>query len=303
MIWIVGAKGMLGQEICHKLHEKKIEFLSSGSEVDVTDYEQLIKFSKKAESNIYNKRINFIVNCSAYTAVDNAEEESEKAFAVNQKGAENLARLARSLSATLIHFSTDYVFDGNHTYPISETEQKAPLGVYGLSKSLGEDLIEKTMTKYYIFRTSWLYGFYGKNFVYTMAKLMSSKDSISVVSDQKGCPTNCATIANVVYQILTLSPKKDPYPYGIYNISDEGETTWYDFAVEIQHLLNKYGMIKSEVECKISSCSTEDYPTKAKRPRYSVLDKSKLEKNMKVKIPSWKKSLESFIKSKEFDIR
>ena len=192
--------------------------------------------------------------------------------------------------------------------PYTEGMEKKPLGVYGETKSLGEDAVQKEMTQYYILRTAWLYGFEGKNFVYTMTKLMNSKSELSVVNDQKGTPTNAFDLANVVIKIIQTSDnahhlfgKNSAIPYGIYQYTNLGEITWFDFAKKIFEFGKKYGRI--EANCQILPCSTEDYPTPAKRPAYSVLSKEKIQKALKVKIPNWDDSLEKFIKSNRFSIK
>ena len=305
MIWLVGAKGMLGQEVAFQLRQRGLKFVSSGSEVDISDYEALLSFAQNTHLDPIDNRISFIINCAAYTAVDNAEDEDQrqKAYNVNVLGPENLAKIARSISATLIHISTDYVFDGTAVEPIKENAAKNPAGVYGLTKSEGEDKVCNYMARYFILRTSWLYGWYGKNFVYTMARLMSSKESIKVVADQKGTPTNCSTLASVIILLIESEMKGRLIPYGIFNVTDEGETTWFEFALQIQKFLKKYGRIDKKFECAVNSCTTAEYPVKAKRPAYSVLDKTKIQKTLKIKLPSWKKSLEDFIKSKNFEVK
>lgn len=296
MIWITGCHGMLGSELSELLKKNKIEFIGTGKDIDITDYAALERFASAHDTS--GKRIQFIVNCAAYTAVDKAEDEEEKAHLINSTGPMNLARIARSLGASLIHLSTDYVFDGKAASPITEDARKNPAGVYGKTKSEGEDHIMAEMTRYYILRTSWLYGFYGKNFVYTMTKAMSTHDSVKVVSDQSGTPTNCSTLS---YIILSLITSKEFVPYGIYNVSDEGETTWFDFCREIYSIGTKFKRISNV--CAVNSCTTDEYPAKAKRPAYSVLDKTKIQKALRIKLPDWRKSLKEFIKDPRFQPR
>lgn len=294
---------MLGQELARQLTDEKINFIHSGSETDITSMEALRSFYENSMSKISgsdDKRIDFVVNCAAYTKVDLAEDEKEKAFSVNQEGSKNIAKLCRENSLSLIHVSTDYVFDGSATSPIDEECAKSPIGVYGQSKSKGEDEIEQYMTRYYILRTSWLYGFYGKNFVYTMTKLMNSKEELKVVSDQRGTPTNCATLAKVIVEIIKKNRKGDLIPYGIYNVNDGGETSWFYFAQAIQKCGAKSGKISGN--CRVNPCATADYPTKAKRPAYSVLSTEKIQKALRIRLPGWEKSLKSFFKDKEFNV-
>ncbi len=319
MIWVIGAKGMLGTEVCRQLSERKMSFVATGREVSVTDSNAMDRFIQTTETQKYleshnspekdpdNGKIKWIINCSAYTAVDKAEEEPEAAAEINNKGALNIARTARNHGAKLIHISTDYVFDGKATSPITETEKKNPCGVYGKTKSDGEDQIISSMTQYYILRTSWLYGFDGKNFVYTMTKLFNTKDELKVVSDQKGTPTFCGDLANAIITIIERSYKasgffgKNSIPtFGIYNFSNKGETNWYEFANAIKEIGEKTGKIQGN--CKLSACTTAEYGAKAPRPAYSVLDKSKIEKELKIKIPEWKVSLAAFFKNKRFNL-
>jgi len=293
MIWVTGCNGMLGKQVCRDLSEQKIEFLSTGSEVDITDFEQLKAFASL-------KRIDFIVNCASYTAVDKAESDEQSAFDVNSKGSENLARIAKECGATLIHISTDYVFDGKGVsdsegkmIPYTEEMPVNPCGVYGSSKAEGEKLIISHLEKFYILRTAWLYGEYGKNFVYTMIKAMNSRDSLKVVDDQYGSPTFTRDLSRIIVQIIT---SKKTVPYGIYHCTCCGKASWWDFAVEIQKhsaaagLLNECGR-----NCVINHCSTAEYPTSAKRPALSVLDNSKIQKALCIQLPHWNASLREFV--------
>jgi dTDP-4-dehydrorhamnose reductase len=319
MIWIIGCKGMLGSELARQLSENKISWIGSGSEIDVGNPVLLAKFAhghgstaERTGITVTNgtvpEKIGWVVNCSAYTAVDRAEDETEKAERTNTDGARNIARITRSLGAKLIHISTDYVFDGNSTVPYREDDPKNPRSVYGKTKSLGEDAIEKEMTQYYILRTSWLYGFDGKNFVYTMTKAMENNDGVNVVSDQRGTPTFAGDLAAAIVKIISTSEKakslfgkKSAIPYGVYHFSDSGETTWFGFAQKIYEFGKKYGRIKSD--CEINPCGTGDYPTKAERPQYSVFSKEKIVSHLKIKIPGWEESLEKFMKSPRFSVK
>lgn len=301
MIWLIGGHGMLGQQVAKELTKHKLRFISSNSEVDIANIDALEHFADHLLSEAHGEKVDFVINCAAYTAVDKAEDEEDQAHRTNALGAEHIARVTRNLGAKLIHISTDYVFDGSAHSPYSEDCPKQPLGAYGRTKAEGEDAITREMTQYYILRTAWLYGVYGHNFVYTMTKLMNSKDSLSVVSDQKGTPTNCDTLAQVILEIITQTQKGIFVPAGIYHVTDEGETTWYDFAKAIQE--NGIKTKKITGNCTVNPCSTADYPTKAKRPAYSVLDKTKIQKTLKIKLPDWEKSLKSFFKEKDFHVQ
>ncbi len=315
MIWVIGSTGMLGAEFSRLLQKNKMTFTGTSSAVDARDFKALKAFADnwvtenymEAHKNGKAGRIQWIVNCSAYTAVEKAESDKEAAQALNAAAAGNIARVAREIGAKLIHISTDYVFDGKASVPYKESDKKSPLGVYGKTKSDGEDEIQKMMTQYFILRTSWLYGFDRPNFVYTMAKLMNSKDQINVVDDQRGSPTYAADLAQAMLMIIKSCDKagtdifsKESIPYGIYNFTDAGETTWFDFAVEIQRLLKKRKLLSND--CKVLPCSTEEYGAKVERPAYSVLSKEKIKTALKIKIPKWQDSLETFIKDARFEM-
>ena len=316
MVWLIGCKGMLGTELSKQLSDNKIQWFGSDREVDITDAAGLAKFAQSKNSDagrtgaaVTNKavpeKIEWVVNCAAYTAVDRAEENKAAADAINKSGPENIARITRSLGAKMIHISTDYVFDGEAKTPYVEDAPKNPQCVYGRTKLAGEEAVAKEMTQYYILRTSWLYGFDGGNFVYTMIKAMNNGQPLKVVQDQKGCPTCTVDLAAAALKIITSSQKakslfgkNSALPYGVYNFCGAGETTWFDFALKIQELGKKYARISGE--STIEPCTTADYPTAAKRPSYSVLDCSKIQRLLKLKIPSWQESLERFIKNDRF---
>ena len=314
MLWLIGCKGMLGSEFAYRLSEKGIPFVGTGSDVDIADAEKLGAFIDKTESASYyasrdvkkDNKIDWIINCAAYTAVDKAEDEAEKAYRINCTGALNVARTARSHGAKLVHISTDYVFDGTSRTPYTENEMKSPINVYGKTKAESEDLIAQAMTQYYIIRTSWLYGFVGRNFVYTMTRAMNERESVSVVNDQRGAPTFCGDLVSAVIKLIkkelgatSVFGKKSAAPYGIYHFSNSGETTWFDFACAIRDYGKKY--VRITHDCRVQPCSSDEYKTKAARPAYSVLDCTKIETTLGIKIPSWQVSLERFIKSGKFE--
>ena len=314
MVWLIGCKGMLGTEVAKQLTEARIPFVGTDKEVDITDPHALEDFEANVERESYlqydsaDRHIRWIINCSAYTNVDKAEEDVELAEKLNALGPLNIARVARKIGAKLIHISTDYVFNGRGNEPYTEDMEKDPLGVYGKTKAEGEEAVQKEMNQYYIIRTAWLYGFDGKNFVYTMTKLMNDRDTIKVVSDQYGTPTFAEDLAGVILKLIKKSDgakeifgKKSAPAFGIYHFTDEGVTNWHDFAAEIYRLGTKFGRIKNK--CKVDACSTEEYGAKVQRPHYSVLSKAKISKELKIKIPDWKISLERFIKSNRFDVK
>ena len=291
MIWVIGYKGMLGSEICRQLTENNIQFVRSDVDVDITDIEALDQFAKCWA-------VTWIINCAAYTAVDKAESDIELAHKLNVEGPENIAKVAKKYGAKLIHISTDYVFDGTGYTPRTEDMPVAPIGVYGVTKAKGEEAVRNNTDKYYILRTAWLYGWAGKNFVYTMIRAMNTHDAVKVVNDQKGTPTFAGDLAKVILQIIddkTVS-------YGTYHVTDLGEITWWDFTNEIKKQGIEAGWInETGKNCVVNPCTTDEYPTPAKRPAYSVLSKDKIQKTLGIKLPDWKESLSKFLNSDLFD--
>ena len=229
--------------------------------------------------------IDVIVNCAAYTNVDKAEDDSFTALLLNSTAAGNLATVAAERDATLIHISTDYVFPGNRPVPCKEDWPTQPLGVYGSTKLLGEKKIEESGCKSIIFRTAWLYSPFGKNFVKTMLQLTAERDSLKVVFDQVGTPTYARDLAGLLHKVIEedLLDRQ-----GIYHFSGEGAISWYDFAKAICQIGGN--------TCDIRPCHTEDYPSKAERPRFSVLDKTKVKETFGITIPYWRDSLTDCIK-------
>ena len=293
MVWIIGNKGMLGTQVCRTLSEDKIDFLGTDSDVSILDYSALEGFSN-------GKNITFIVNCAAYTAVDKAESDVDFARKLNADGPRNIARLAKKLGVPFLHISTDYVFDGTASSPISEDTPIKPIGIYGATKAEGEKAIAEETSDFYILRTAWLYGWSGKNFVYTMIRAMNSHESVKVVNDQKGTPTNCVTLAGVILKIIENRTSGENVPNGIYHVTDLGETTWFDFAKEIFAQGVECGLVTNG-NCVINPCTTQEYPTPAKRPAYSVLDKAKVQRTLGITLPGWDLSLKTFMNSTLFD--
>ena len=230
-----------------------------------------------------NPQINYCINCAAYTAVDKAETESEKAFEINAIGAKNLAHVCNDHGAVLIHVSTDFVFDGEKNEPYTETDAANPISVYGASKLQGEVEIQQALKEHFIIRTSWLYSEYGNNFMKTMLRLAETRDGISVVSDQIGTPTYAGDLAEIIIQIINIKTEK----YGIYHYSNEGVASWYEFAKEIFKL--------TENKIKVNPIPSIEYLTPAKRPQFSVLDKAKIKIDLQIKIPFWGDSLKKVI--------
>lgn len=291
MIWLIGCKGMLGTEIARQLTENKIEFVGTDIDVDITNPQALAEFVK-------GKSISYIINCSAYTAVDKAESDADFAKKLNEDGPRNIANIANQIHAKMIHISTDYVFDGTGSTPRTEDMPVAPIGVYGVTKAAGEAAVRQNLKEYYILRTAWLYGWAGKNFVYTMIRAMNTHEAVKVVNDQKGTPTFAGDLAQVIIKIIN----KDNVPYGTYHCTDLGEITWWDFTNEIKKQGIEAGWInETGKNCTVNPCTTDEYPTPAIRPAYSVLSKDKIQKALGITLPDWKESLKVFLSSELFD--
>ncbi|MFV0141945.1 MULTISPECIES: dTDP-4-dehydrorhamnose reductase [Empedobacter] len=278
-ILVTGANGQLGQSILEQSKNyKEIEcFFVTRNELDITNEELINHYFE-------NKSFDFVVNCAAYTAVDKAEDDQENAYLVNAKATEFLAKITNQKGIPFIHVSTDYVFDGTEAQPRLETDQTNPIGVYGQTKLDGENLALENNPKTIILRTAWVYSRFGNNFVKTMLRLFNDKDSISVVADQIGSPTNAIDLADAILTIIS----KDDLTYGIFNYSNEGECSWFGFAQKIKEFSN------STIE--INPVPTSAYPTKAKRPAYSLLDKSKIKEVYQFNIPTWEDSLKEELK-------
>lgn len=279
-ILITGANGQLGNEmrIVSKGSADRYIF-TDVEELDITDPEAIDKCVKDYD-------INIIVNCAGYTNVEKAEDDAAAAELLNAKAVEYLARVCKDNDATLIHISTDYVFGGNEgNTPRTEREQPNPTGVYGMTKLKGENAVRHIGCRHIIIRTAWLYSEFGNNFVKTMRKLTSEKDRLSVVFDQIGTPTYALDLANVIFKII--EERRFDNVEDIYNYSNEGVTSWYDFAKEICEM--------SGNACDIQPCHSDEFPSKVKRPSYSVLDKTKIKNKLNITIPHWKESLKKCI--------
>lgn len=282
MIWLIGNKGMLGSDIEAELRNCKMPFTASDKEVDITDLNILKKYAG-------DKNFTWIINCSAYTAVDKAEDEEEIAFKVNAQGTKNISIVAREKNAKLIHFSTDYVFNGFKHSEYCEDDETNPESIYGKSKLQGELNIKEEWDKSFIFRISWLFGKNGNNFVYTMLRLFEEKDEVKVVCDQWGSPTYSKELSKFIIKIV----KQNPVQYGVYHFSCEGKTSWYEFAKRVYEKSKEYQLIKKNVI--ISSIKTNEYPTKAKRPKNSSFSKEKIKKTFNIEINKWQESVDSFL--------
>jgi dTDP-4-dehydrorhamnose reductase len=273
-IVVFGASGQLGNCLKKVAEERGITsiYFPLESEANILD--------KDALNSVFEKnKPAFAINCAAYTAVDKAEDEIDLARKINKTGAANLAEASKAHHTTLIHTSTDFIFKGDTPHPLVEDDIADPISVYGLTKLEGELDVVSIISKYFILRTSWLYSEYGNNFVKTMLKLGAERDELKIISDQVGTPTYGIDLAGCILDIITSGSKA----YGIYHYSNEGVTSWYDFAKGIFDL--------SETDVKVLPIRTSEYPTKATRPAYSVMDKSKIKKTFGIEIPYWRDSL------------
>ena len=283
-VLITGSNGQLGSEIKELASEyENLQCVFKDlPELDICDAEVLNTF-------IIDQHINAVINCAGYTAVDKAEEEALIAQKVNSEGVLSLANALKKVDGKLIHISTDYVFDGNHSQPYKESDPVSPVGVYGKTKRAGELAVLNSSIDAIVIRTSWLYSMYGNNFVKTMLRIGNNKKSIQVVSDQLGTPTYAKDLAKTCLDILSDAGSTNISKKGsLYHYSNEGVTSWYDFASAIMEISN--------IDCQVIPIETKDYPTQARRPMYSVLDKSKIKSDFKVTIPHWRDSLTNCIK-------
>jgi len=275
-ILVTGANGQLGKDIrdLSSLYPE-FEFLFLSREDMPIHHFELVR-------NFFNTvKPAYCINCAAYTAVDRAESEKELAYQINGEAVGVLAAVCKEHNTKFVHISTDYVFNGEATYPYTENFPTDPINVYGASKLEGEKQAMQLNPDCIIIRTSWVYSSHGKNFVKTLMRLINEKNTISVVDDQVGSPTYAADLAEVILKII---PDWKP---GIYNFSNEGIISWFDFAMTIKEIMKS--------NCDVKPISTAEYPTPAKRPAYSVLDKAKIQETFKVKLKDWKESLRTCI--------
>ena len=276
MILITGSNGQLGTELCHLMDERNISYTATDSaEMDITD--------KDAVDAVFQAvKPTFVFHCAAYTAVDKAEDEGKELDEkINVSGTKNIAEAAEAAGAVLVYISTDYVFDGTNAgeYPVdAETN---PKNEYGRTKLAGEQLVQSICSNYYIIRTSWVFGQYGHNFVYTMRRLAETYPTLTVVSDQVGRPTWTRTLAEFMMHVMESKPAT-----GIYHLSNDNSCSWYEFACEIL----------KDFDVEVKPVTSEEYPQKAYRPKHSVMDLSKA-KATGFAIPTWQEALASFVKN------
>ncbi|MCB2409621.1 dTDP-4-dehydrorhamnose reductase [Hymenobacter lucidus] len=273
-ILVFGASGQLGQCLAHVARERNTPEM-----VFLPEEQANILNPAGLQELFAHYRPAYCINCAAYTAVDKAEDEVELARKVNRDGVVNLSRICAEYGTTLIQISTDFVFAGTSNQPLVETDETAPISVYGLTKLEGEQVIAEYTNQYFILRTSWLYSEYAGNFVKTMRKLGHDRDELRVIWDQLGTPTYAIDLAGCILSIIETGNQQ----YGLYHYSNEGVTSWYDFAVAIFELSN--------IAVRTIPIRTAEYPTKATRPPYSVMDKTKAKTQLGVAIPHWRESL------------
>ena len=275
-ILITGANGQLGSSLRRLGGVSPHNYLFTDvAELDITDAAAVLR-------TVEERRIDVIVNCAAYTDVERAEEDEPTAELLNHKAAGNLAAAAKATGATLFHVSTDYVFDGTAHTPYREDTAPSPLGAYGRTKLAGERAVMASGCRYLIFRTAWLYSEYGNNFLKTMLRLTAEKERLNVVFDQAGTPTYAGDLAMTIFSIVEGGYFAGNE--GLYHFSNEGVASWYDFAAEI-------AAAAGHDKCRIRPCRTAEFPTKAARPAYSVLDKSKIKETFGLEIPHWRESM------------
>ena len=277
-IIVFGASGQLGQCLQFVAGQKKIDtihFLPEES-ANILDEAALAEVFRQYQPA-------YCINCAAYTAVDKAEDEVALARKINRDGAQNLAQLCQAYATTLIHISTDFVFAGDGNKPLSETDEASPINVYGLTKLEGEQVVEQGADRHFILRTSWLYSEFGNNFVKTMLRLGKEKDELRIIWDQMGTPTYAIDLAACILEIISSGSQQ----YGVYHYSNEGATSWYDFARAIFDL--------SATQVQVIPVRTAEYVTKAIRPPFSVMDKTKIKNALELSIPYWRDSLATCI--------
>jgi dTDP-4-dehydrorhamnose reductase len=278
-ILVTGSKGQLGS----KIKDLSVDFQSFSfsftdlDELDITNFNSVLDFFKFEKPDI-------VINCAAYTAVDKAEDDYENAFKINALGPENLAKACNVHNSKFIHISTDYVFDGKEREkPYLESDFTSPHSVYGSTKLEGENLVLKNLQDAIIVRTAWLYSEYGHNFVKTMLNLAQSRTELSVVNDQVGSPTYAGDLAQAILQISMQYFEENYWKSGVYHFSNLGKCTWFEFAKEIFKIKN--------INIKVNPVTSEEFPSKVKRPKYSVLDKEKIITTYKIDVPDWRDSL------------
>lgn len=286
MIWLIGNRGMLGSEVERELAAEGIDYTATDVDCDITDRIAVREQLSECQAA-------WVVNCAAYTNVDGAEDDEKTAFRINAQAVENLADACDDSGASLIHISTDYVFDGSQASPYTPEDKMNPIGAYGRSKAEGERRLRQALERHVIIRTAWLYGINGKNFVSTMLRLFETKDELTVVSDQHGSPTYAVDLARAIRQILAHSPDDGNTHFGTYHYANEGKTTWYEFACEILRQSVRAGITSQEIP--IRPVTSAEYPTKARRPEYSYLSTDAIKNTFDLAIPDWQDGLTRYL--------
>jgi len=292
-ILLLGASGQVAWSCLHEANNRNV-FLKALSRKDV-DFGNPIDVEKA----VISSSPDIVVNAVAYTAVDKAEEEQTLATRVNSESVHSIAKACKQLDIPLIHLSTDYVFDGGASTPYTETSEVSPLGVYGASKYNGEEAIRDTLSRYFILRTSWVFGIHGNNFVKTMLRLAKEHESLRIVADQVGKPTFASHIAEIIFDLISMYEERVDLPWGTYHLADNDVVSWYEFAGEIFKTASQAGAIDKVPN--IEPINTCDYPTPAKRPAYSVLCCYKLEALLKRPMANWKNGLETMLQANSID--
>lgn len=283
VILVTGANGQLGQSLQFIApNYPEVEFVfCSVTDLDITNAED-------CETIFARIKPNYCINAAAYTAVDKAESESKEAHSINVDGAKNLATSCKVNNTILLHISTDFIFDGTASKPYTEKDLPNPTGIYGQTKLDGEKAIQEVFENYYIIRTSWVYSQFGNNFMKTMLRLAAERDSLSVVNDQIGTPTNAVDLAQILIEIIDHTERsRNASNFGIYNFSNEGQCSWFDFAKEIFEI--------NTIKIDLKPIPTSSFPTPAKRPAYSVLDKTKIKTTFGIQIKTWGESLKALL--------
>lgn len=274
-ILVTGYSGQLGYDVVLEGKKRGFDMIGVGhKELDITQEEQVRNY-------IHTVKPDVVIHCAAYTAVDNAEDNKDVCFDVNVNGTKYLAASAKSVDAKFIYISTDYVFEGTGTEPFTEEDAANPVGYYGITKYEGEKAVQSLLDKYFIVRISWVFGINGNNFIKTMLRLAETRDELNVVGDQYGSPTYTFDLAKLLLDMVETEK------YGVYHVSNEGFITWADFAKEIFEVAGK--------KVKVNSITTEEYPTKAVRPKNSRMSKDKLEQNDFTRLPDWQDALKRYI--------
>ena len=285
---ILGANGQLGRGLAEILRNKVNFKLYRKKDIDITDFISVERMIKDEKPEI-------LINTAAYTSVDAAENNANYAYKVNSEAVKNIAKLLESYNGYLIHYSTDYVYDGEKKTPYRETDETLPLNIYGKSKLEGDINIQEYMTNFLILRTSWVFSYYGNNYIKTILKLIKNKEILNVVEDQYGVPTSTNLLGKVTYKIIQNI--KSPYKIdsGVYNVTPKGITNWYEMANKIFEKVNVKDSIPELNKVKILPINSINYPYEAKRPKNSLLNSSKIEKALNIQLPHWESEFNEII--------